>query len=201
MPIQSSVSPRRGAVGRRAMPILVALGMAGCGDNSISSDGETGAADACSTSECRVPVDYGMMEDVAGIAIRAHPVNYSVWQTNIEDECGDKKGHLSVDLMAGRGALINGIQPGTYELEPEDLSMETCGICIRLNADAESTDPRCYLATAGTLMLVEVDDYLQGEFQDTTFGPVSCEDFSPIETDCSSRIGSLAFESAYYPSD
>jgi len=186
--------------------VLFVIGVSACGDRGTEGpggagvDGNANEPDACADQDCRVAADYADLGSTAGIANRVQPDSYLIWHTNIEGECRTENVLLWADLMGGKGALSDGIAPGTYELAEADFSMDTCGACIRM-VGGDEPDARCYLASGGTLVLAEVDERLSGQLESVTFSEIRCEDFAPIDSDCTSRIGSLAFDAEYVFTD
>lgn len=187
-----------------ATPLMFACG----GDSTERIDDVTDGAqdapadapvpDACQPTECRVLPDYGNVGEGVGTAFLDYgelPLN---WMTRINDECGSDSVVVGI-VLNERGAFRNGVKAGTYPLQARDLNPETCATCVRLVADPDSPDPRCYFAIGGELVLTadvsSTVDRFVGSLTDFSFGPVSCDAFEPIQTDCSSEIGIMTFDS------
>lgn len=185
---------------------VAAIGCWACGDGVTEGPGADGidanesAPDACAGTECLVSADYEDLGDVSSIATRVDPDSYLIWHANLSGECGAGNVLLWADLIAGKGALSEGIAPGTYDLLDADFDRETCGACIRM-VGGDDPDARCYFASGGTLVLTEVDARLGGRLEDVSFHEIRCDDFTPRESDCSSRIGAVVFDAEYVPTD
>jgi hypothetical protein len=101
--------------------------------------------------------------------------------------------------MNGRGIFARGVQAGTYQLDGDELSWNTCGACVTLTADAE-TNPKCYFVTGGTVVLTSVADRLAGSLDGLTFEHVACSNFDPpIDDGCATSIERLWFDDAFVP--
>lgn len=188
--------------------VLVAfVAVAGCTHEDASGpDVRTDAAipaldsadsDICMSQDCRVWADYGDLGLIDGIANDIGGGSYLVWRAGVAGCGGDDQVLFMMDLIGGRGVLTGGVKTGTYMLGQDDFGMDTCGACIRLVADDATDDARCYATAGGTLNLTAVDDYLAGSVENVTFRGISCDDFSPLETECSTEIEFVAFEDGY----
>ncbi|MGC4116552.1 MAG: hypothetical protein QM765_18635 [Myxococcales bacterium] len=67
---------------------------------------------------------------------------------------------LSVEFYPGMGAFANGIGVGTYQLTGDDLNYKTCGLCIRIMANIDSTGQSYdadYFQTGGAVEITQYD--------------------------------------------
>lgn len=158
---------------------------------------DSAPSDMCMSQDCRVWADYGDLGLIDGIANNIDGGSHLVWRAGVAGCRGDDQVLFMMDLIGGRGVLTGGVKTGTYVLGQDDFDMDTCGACIRLVADDATDDARCYATAGGTLNLTAVDDYLAGSVENATFRAISCDDFSPLETECSTEIESVAFEDSY----
>ena len=157
---------------------------------------DSSPSESCA-DDCAVWTDYGELGLVSGVANRIDDSSHLLWRANTASDCNGDPVLVMMELLAGNGTLRNGIDPGTYVLEEDDFSMDTCGACIRVVAGNDTGDASCYLANGGTLSLAVVEERLSGHLEGVSFRAISCEDFSPLDNACSSQIDNIAFDDEY----
>ena len=100
---------------------------------------------------------------------------------------------LLVELWEGYGALRFGIEPGVYDLTGDELSYDTCGICVLLITD-DINNP-IYFATGGTVIIYQLLPTLVAEFLEVSFEHVDPYYFEPLDA-CYSHVSNAIFDVA-----
>ena len=107
---------------------------------------------------------------------------------------------IVIELYAGWGVFTAGLRPGTFPLTGAELSYQTCGACVFVEADisAEGNVGQEYFATGGTLTLTSVSGRLTGSLSNVTFQHVLFDgktgQMNPVGDGCQTSIGGLSFD-------
>ena len=111
---------------------------------------------------------------------------------------------LKVELYGGFGVFSGGtIAPGTYQLTGAELNYATCGVCLRVLTNTDSSTSMYehdYLATGGTVTITTVGTAAGQQFtaslSNVTFGHVTIDSTTfqstPAGDGCTSAISSAS---------
>jgi hypothetical protein len=202
-----------------ALPLAGALlgACGGSGDVAPDAAGEVDATPAtpdAMASDCPASLDYGVAAAIAPEAFwfgdQADPLAVVAY-ANITDEASPDE--VQLELYRGSGAFAGApIEVGTYHLTGDETQYATCGVCVLLVANrtgalapAQATDDpdATYLATSGTVEIVQLQPALQVELRGVTFERVEIDGESYTSTatadGCGSQVERLAFEAAVEP--
>ena len=102
---------------------------------------DTGALTAIKSQRCNVPGTMGAQK----------------WYRLSASLPGQATDIVQLELWDAKGAFTGGtVQPGTYQLTGAELSMATCGVCLRAVGDKGTAGAKQYFATAGTVVVTTV---------------------------------------------
>ncbi|MGI5864106.1 MAG: DUF4215 domain-containing protein [Myxococcales bacterium] len=169
-----------------------------CGEDCCGG-GETCQDSVCVgeiVGDCTLASSYGALT-VSGPIDIGEGGSYMAMQSELPSADGTVD-LLSLELYPGFGSMTNGILPGTYTIEGDDLNYGTCGICVRLigNLTATSADAEYYI-TGGTVVIDQVEGEFQATLTDATFVEVTIDGgtymSTPVPGGCTSAIDSVAF--------
>ncbi|MGI5865628.1 MAG: clostripain-related cysteine peptidase, partial [Myxococcales bacterium] len=181
-----------------------AVGSCGEGETPCGLDccgaGETCADGVCvggTVGSCTLPSSYGVV-DVAG-AIEGSPDSAMAVQAALPSADGTYD-LIAFELYAGFGALAQGIAPGSYTLQGDDLNYATCGLCLRLFGDIDTssgTFTQQFFATGGGVVIDQVEGTFIATVIDATFVEVTIDSTSwqstPVPGGCTTEFESIAF--------
>jgi hypothetical protein len=106
--------------------------------------------------------------------------------------------HFVVDLWEGYGVFASGYRTGTFTLGGADAVWESCGLCIRIEADYDGgpTFNDHYMGQTGSVTLTSVNGRLTGSITNVTFRhiTVSGETSSNHPDGCTTTITSATFD-------
>jgi hypothetical protein len=164
-------------------------------DTAVPPDGSSGA--------CLVVSDFGTPTVGYDEAEIDADGTYYYGELN-EDALPDV---VSIELYAGGGPFPTTLTTGTFQLTGAELQLSTCSACVLVYADVPETGepPQTLMATGGTLTLTSVTGHLSGTLSNVTFQHVAIDDntgvSTPVNDGCTTRIGSLSFDSVIVVAD
>lgn len=200
--------------------ILVPLAVSCGGDDGpkvIKSDSGVLMIDAPPPDTCKVGSSYNPTFNMTGSGHRALdvPPNYNggsnghiIYSYGLLEPIaqGSNLGdYLEIDLFAGYGGFGSGdIVPGTYVIQGDELSWDTCGICVALqgdyNIDTDEIDDWLLAKTGMVVVTAAAGSAYKVSLMNATFQRVTVDaDGNPTQdaqTDiaCTSAIGSAVFD-------
>jgi 5'-nucleotidase len=108
---------------------------------------------------------------------------------------------LQIWLYNGFGVFTNGIKKGTYDLTGDETNWETCGACVLVLADVNTSTgeaKQTYLATGGQITITELGPRLIGSLSNVTLTRVTISDVSPYPStptgDCDTALTSAGMD-------
>ena len=106
---------------------------------------------------------------------------------------------VQLELYAGFGLFAGkDIAPGTYPLTGDELNYASCGVCVRIFADAtEQALGAQYFATGGSVTLSSTTGNLVGTLDNVTFTKVTiADDFTstPVGDGCETVITAASMD-------
>jgi hypothetical protein len=169
-------------------------GAGGEGPGGGGNEGGSGGAVECPIEDG----DYGALGSVVGTASsNAEGIG---WTWPLEN--GNPADSLYIELYSGTGLFEEGIVEGTFQLTGDELSYETCSLCVGINVDYDTDNDDFaadYLATGGSVTLTSVEGNLTGTLNNVTFQHVEIDygnDYvtTPVGDGCEASITSLSFD-------
>ena len=200
-------------------PLLVALALGACSDGDRRSGDDAGApaadaevtldaasldaaepdaaVDAAAVADCPVAAELGDLGLLLGFASK--PEDDVFFQASLEPGAAVLD-TLLLELLDGQTVFAEGIAPGEYALEGAELDYATCGLCVRLMADAPAgaTSSDFYMAAGGTVTLTSVEAQLTGSLRDVRLVRVRIDPATfwtaPLGDGCEATIRSVTFD-------
>jgi hypothetical protein len=107
---------------------------------------------------------------------------------------------VSIELYKGYGVFTNGFAPGSYLLAGEELDYATCGLCVLLYGNIDTTAKTIgsyYMATGGSVTITETVTGVVGTGTNLTFEHVQIDQSTGASTTdpdgCQSAMTALTF--------
>ena len=107
---------------------------------------------------------------------------------------------VGVELYAGSGVFANGFKTGPFTLAGDDLQYATCGLCVMMYSDINSSgDPAAkYMATGGTVVISEIATGFTATLTNLTFQHVDIMSAAPSTSTpnadgCTSSVAKVDF--------
>lgn len=184
------------------IPLLVAsVVLVGCGDDGQARPDATMIVQPdAAPRPCTATPMYGTVtptDEVASRDLDTNPTQIFYDGSLNADALVD---NLSLQLFKELGVFTTGeIVPGAVALTGPEVNYETCGACVLIYTDIDpvsGTEDSVYMATAGTLNLMEVSPNLRGTLSNVTFTHVTIDADTFASTpvgDCDATLTSMEF--------
>lgn len=145
----------------RWIRLAAVLAIGACSGDPVPVLIDAGSVDADPNGRCLIPASYGA---IAGTLTGAADVTGANSITMVLD-AGPPKDDLFLAFTDGKGAFVGGIKPGTYEIQGDDTSLNTCGLCVTILAhiDAQTGPAKFFFADAGSITLTIATTTAQGK--------------------------------------
>lgn len=164
-------------------------------DAAPAIDGSIDAApsiDAGNAPGCTIPASLGT------VSPRMPTITSAPGELHYADPLnGDAKPDIfKLVLISGRGAMTGGIAPKTVQLGGVESKYATCGACVEIFSDVDSSNnfAAFFLASSGTLTITSVSPHLTGTLTDATL--IHLDDNDAVVDSCTTHVDSLAFDIA-----
>ena len=179
--------------------LVAALALAACSSDPAPMLIDAGPIDADPNGPCLIPTRYGGLGARTGTADVTGPNSITITLA-----AGPPKDDLFLSFTAGKGAFAGGIKPGTYAIQGDDASFNTCGLCTTVLAhiDAQTGPAKFFFADSGTVTLTTATPTAQGaasqyigsaanlELVEITIGAGGA---APIVGGCTTAIDAVSF--------
>jgi len=157
---------------------------------------------------CQATADYGAATigqaqasaDFADPCVTNVPPEFIGYQGTLNADASPDV--LDIELYKGFGVFTTGeIRTGTYTITGDEANYATCGVCVLLLADVNTTSGApgsLYMATGGTVNITSVSPNITGTLSNMTFVHVDIDSTTfqstPNADNCPSAITSLSFD-------
>lgn len=115
-----------------------------------------------------LPSDFGVLGQA-----QTNKNNISGHYNVFTDLQNNERWFFAMNFYPERGIFANGVVPGTYVLEGDDLDLQTCALCINLFADQDSTPggPSVHMVPTQARVTISsvVGDEVSGRLEEVAF--------------------------------
>lgn len=142
---------------------------------------------------CTIPASLGTATPVSQSASRdAGPPAELKYAAPLNTDA--KPDIFKLVLIDGRGAMAGGIAAKTVQLGGVESKYATCGACVEIFSDVDSSNnfAAFFIASSGTLTITSVSPRITGTLTDATL--VHLDDNDAVVDSCTTHVDSLAFD-------